>query len=110
MEYLKVLIGRFLVEGNFLQAMNLTQDIINAEDNPDKEMQAKLDWIKKYTTEDLLIPFVVVETYVSRNATKPLTYSVEVPLSNQKPKRFKEFDLIDLIIEMKRAYEDLRWI
>lgn len=110
MEYLKVLIGRFLVEGNFLQALNLCQDIINAEDKPNATMQGKLDWIKEHTTTSLNIPFVVVETFISKNVTRPLTYSVEVPISQSRPKRFKEYELIDLIIEMKRAYEQMRWI
>lgn len=109
MEYLKVLIGRFLVEGNFLQAMNLCQDIINAESAPDAGMQARLDWIKKNTSENLGIPFVVVETYVSKYAGRPLTAQFEVQISDN-PRRFKEFELLELIIEMKGAYEDMRWI
>jgi len=109
MEYLKVLIGRFLVEGNFLQAMNLAQDIINAEGVKDVPMQIELDWIKQNTSENLGIPFVIVETYVSKYASKPLTASFEVQTS-VKPKRYKEFELLELIIEMKRAYERMRWI
>lgn len=110
MEYLKVLVGKFLMEGNFLQALNLCQDIINAEDKPSKEMQSKLDWIKENTTTNLKIPFITVETFISKNVTRPLTYTVEVPLSQTKPKRYKEYELIDLIIEMKKAYEQMRWI
>lgn len=110
MEYLKVLIGQFLGERNFLQALNLCQDIIKAEDNPNKELQKELDWIKKHTTKELNIPFIIVETYVSRNANKSLTYTVEVPTSQSRPKRYQEFELIELIIEMKRAYEKMRSI
>lgn len=109
MEYLKVLIGRFLVEGNFLQAMNLCQDIINAEGAPDSQMQAKLDWIKRNTSENLGIPFQIVETYVSKYASKPLTTSFEVQVS-MKPKVFRELELLELIVEMKNAYADMRWI
>lgn len=110
MEYLKVLIGQFLGERNFLQAMNLCQDIIKAEDSPDSNLQEKLDWIKKHTTEALDIEFMIVETFVSKNANMPLTYSIEVPTTNTRPKRYKEFELIDLIIEMKKAYEGMREI
>jgi hypothetical protein len=110
MEYLKVLIGQFLGERNFLQAMNLCQDIINAEENPDKTYQDELNWIKEHTTKDLNIPFIIVETFVSRNASKPLTYTVEVPVTNTRPKRYREFEIIELLIEMKKAYEGMRAI
>jgi hypothetical protein len=110
MEYLKVLIGQFLGERNFLQSMNLCQDIIKAEDVSDPKLQEKLDWIKKHTTETLNIPFMIVETYVSKNANMPLTYSIEVPTTETRPKRYREFELIDLIIEMKKAYEGMREI
>lgn len=110
MEYLKVLIGQFLGERNFLQAMNLCQDIIKAEDNPNAELQEKLNWIKQNTTEDIKIPFMIIETYVSKNINKPLTYTVEVPTTETRPKRYKEYELIDLIIEMKKAYEGMREI
>lgn len=109
MEYLKVLIGRFLVEGNFLQALNLCQDIINAEGAPDKNMQERLDWIKANTSENLGIPFQIVETYVSKYASRPLTAQFEVQIS-KSPRRFKEFELLELIVEMKSAYADMRWI
>jgi hypothetical protein len=110
MEYLKVLIGQFLGERNFLQAMNLCQDIIKAEDTPNQTMQTKLDWIKKNTTENLKIPFMIIETYVSKNINKPLTYTVEVPTTDTRPRRFREYELIELIIEMKVAYEGMREI
>jgi hypothetical protein len=110
MEYIKILIGRFLVEANFLQALNLCQDIINAEDKPLATMQNKLDWIKENTTENLHIPFVIVETFISKNVTRPLNYSVEVPLTNYNPPHYKEYELMTLIVEMKRAYEQMRWI
>lgn len=110
MEYLKVLIGQFLGERNFLQAMNLCQDIIKAEDIPNAVMQEKLDWIKKNTTENLKIPFMIIETYVSKNINKSLTYTVEVPTTDTRPRRFREFELIELIIEMKVAYEGMRGI
>jgi hypothetical protein len=110
MEYLKVLIGQFLGERNFLQAMNLCQDIIKAEDTPNQTMQDKLNWIKKNTTDNLKIPFMIIETYVSKNINKPLTYTVEVPTSDTRPRRFREYELIELIIEMKVAYEGMREI
>jgi hypothetical protein len=90
--------------------MNLCQDIINAEENPDKTYQDELNWIKEHTTKDLNIPFIIVETFVSRNASKPLTYTVEVPVTNTRPKRYKEFEIIELLIEMKKAYEGMRAI
>jgi hypothetical protein len=108
MEYLKVLIGQFLGERNFLQAMNLCQDIIKAEDTPNQTMQDKLNWIKKNTTDNLKIPFMIIETYVSKNINKPLTYTVEVPTTDTRPRRFREYELIELIIEMKVAYEGMR--
>jgi hypothetical protein len=110
MEYLKVLIGQFLGERNFLQAMNLCQDIIKAEDTPSQPMQEKLDWIKKNTTENLKIPFMIIETYVSKNINKSLTYTVEVPTTDTRPRRYREYELIELIIEMKVAYEGMREI
>jgi len=110
MEYIKILVSQFLAERNFLQAMNLCQDIINAEDVPEKSLQRELDWIKKNTTETLRIPYAVVETYVSKNADKPLTHSVEVPMSTGERKMYKEFDLIDLIVNLKEAYENMRKI
>lgn len=110
MEYLKVLIGQFLGERNFLQSLNLCQDIIKAEDTPDPSLQEKLDWIKKHTTENLNIPFMIVETFVSKYSTMPLTSTIEVPTTETRPKRYKEYELIDLIIEMKKAYEDMREI
>jgi hypothetical protein len=110
LEYLKVLIGQFLGERNFLQAMNLCQDIIKAEDTPNAVMQEKLDWIKKNTTENLKIPFMIIETYVSKNINKSLTYTVEVPTTDTRPRRFREYELIELIIEMKVAYEGMREI
>jgi len=110
MEYLKVLIGKFLIESNFLQALNLCQDIINAEDKVNAGMQDKLDWIKENTTENLRIPFVTVETFISKNVMRPLTYTVEVPITRTRPMRYKEYELIELIIEIKKAYEQVRWI
>lgn len=110
MEYLKVLIGQFLGERNFLQALNLCQDIIKAEDSPDIKLQAKLDWIKENTTKSMRIPFMIVETYVSSNSNQPLNKTLEVPVSATRPKRYREYEVIDLIIEMKKAYESMREI
>jgi hypothetical protein len=110
MEYLKTLIARFLVETNFLQAMNLCQDIINTENPPNKELQGRLDKIKRTTTPNLNIPFVVVETFISKNINRSLTFVVEVPVTQTRPQRFKEFELMDLIIEMKNAYMLMREI
>jgi len=110
MEYLKVLIGQFLGERNFLQALNLCQDIINAEDHPNQAHQKDLNWIKDHTSREINIPFIIVETFVSRHANKSLTYTVEVPITRSRPRRYKEFEIIELIIEMKKAYESMREI
>ena len=110
MEYLKSLIIRFLLETNFLQAKNLCQDIINAESSPDKNLQKRLDWVNEHTTDRLNVPFDVVETFISKNANRSLQYDVELPIMNTWPRRYKEYQLMDLVIEMKKAYSELRKI
>jgi len=111
MEYIKILVATFLRERNFLQAMNLCQDIINAEDKENKVLQKKLNWIKQNTTKKLKIPFHVVETYVSKYSMKPLTFAVEVPINTEKNRTmYKEFEMLELIINMKEAYEGMREI
>jgi hypothetical protein len=66
-----------------------------------KNLLKKLEYIKDYTSKNLMTPYFVVVHVVARNMHRPLSFPIEVKTGNR---RTTEFELGELIRELEEAH------
>jgi len=101
MEFIKQALTTFFSLQDYSSALKLAYVIANSEENPDKKLINKLDFIQKNTTENLKINFFLVWNIVS------LTRSPNKTIEIRTNKGYKEFSVGDLIIEIQNAHKNM---
>lgn len=104
MKYVETLLTQYRIEdvrNNYGAILHLALEVVKAEDDPDKNLLKKLEWIKANTTTRLHTNYFKVVHTIARKLALPLTFPIEVKV---KPRRTREFELGELIAEVEEAH------
>jgi hypothetical protein len=89
------------IRNNYAGLLHLALQIIKSENEPDKELLKKLEWIKENTTKRLMTNYFIIVHTIARKMSYSLMTPIEVKVSERKT---REFTLGELISEVEEAH------
>lgn len=103
--YFEKFIITFFAENDFSRALKLGFLVIKNDDYPDKDVAEGLDWISKFTTEKLRIPFYKAWNIVSleRNPKKVISIIRGKGIRNKTD----EFTVQEIVTEVQNAHQKM---
>lgn len=102
--YVETLLTQYRIEdvrNNYGGILHLALEIVKAEDNIDKQLLKKLNWIKEHTTPRLNTNYFTVVHTIARKLAYPMNLPIEVKVTSR---RTREFTLSELIAEVEEAH------